>query len=207
MNTKIQELTENIYNEGVAKARQEAELILKQARTEAEKTIADAKEKASLLTLEAAQQAEQIDASVKAELQAISEQIIEITRQKITNLITARTSENIADRLTSDESLIKEMIMEITRHWLTLNGHGQQLDTLVSENMANKIKPAFLTEATEIMQGKVNIKPVSGLKQGFQIVNQAEAFKISFTNDDFQQFFSSLMKPAMRNFLFNNENE
>ena len=41
MNTKIQELTDIIYNEGVAKGQAEADQILANARAEADKIIAD----------------------------------------------------------------------------------------------------------------------------------------------------------------------
>jgi hypothetical protein len=47
---------------------------------------------------------------------------------------------------------------------------------------------------------------VPHLKQGFQIVNDKEGFKISFTDEDFEIFFASLMKPKIREYLFNSEN-
>lgn len=47
MENKLDILTQKLYNEGVDKARQEAENIINQAKQEAEKIIADAKAKAA----------------------------------------------------------------------------------------------------------------------------------------------------------------
>ena len=44
MENKLDILTQKLYNEGVDKARQEAENIINQAKQEAEKIIAEAKE-------------------------------------------------------------------------------------------------------------------------------------------------------------------
>ena len=49
MNTKIQELTDIIYNEGVAKGQAEADQILAQAKEQAQKLIADARKEADAL--------------------------------------------------------------------------------------------------------------------------------------------------------------
>ena len=46
MNTKIQELTDIIYNEGVAKGQAEADQILAQAKEQAQKIIQDAQKEA-----------------------------------------------------------------------------------------------------------------------------------------------------------------
>ena len=43
MNTKIQELTDIIYNEGVAKGQAQADEILAQAQEQAQKIVADAR--------------------------------------------------------------------------------------------------------------------------------------------------------------------
>ena len=45
MTTKVLELTEKIYNEGVAKAKMEAELIIAKAKEEADNIINEAKNK------------------------------------------------------------------------------------------------------------------------------------------------------------------
>jgi V/A-type H+-transporting ATPase subunit E len=206
MNTKIKELTENIYNEGVAKAREEADLILKEANKKAEETVAEANAKAEATLSKAKSESEKIYASLKEDLQQTKIQVMEITKQTINNLVTAKTSKVIAGQLSDDPKFIKDLVLEITRNWSKNNGHDHQLETLVPESMISKLEPLFKTAASEEMNSKLTFKPVPQLKQGFQIVNDKEGFKISFTDEDFEIFFASLMKPKIREYLFNSEN-
>ncbi|MCW0483475.1 hypothetical protein [Gaoshiqia sediminis] len=205
MNTKIKELTENIYNEGVAKARAEADKILAEARAEAEKTTTEANEKATAMLSEAKSESEKIYTSLKAELQAISDQVIEITKQNVTNLVTAHSSAKIAKEITSDPKFIKDLVLEIARTWSEADGQEHHLDILVPETMYSKLEPLFKAAASEVMGAKLVIKPVAELKQGFQLVKDSDSFKISFTDEEFKTFFMSLMKPKVKDFLFNTE--
>ena len=49
MQNKLQELTDQLYNEGLAKGREEGERLLEEARAEASRTVADANRKAEEL--------------------------------------------------------------------------------------------------------------------------------------------------------------
>ena len=131
---------------------------------------------------------------------------MELTKQAVNNLITAKTSKAVAGQLSNDPVFIKDLVLEITRNWSKNNGHDHQLATLVPEEMLSKLEPLFKSAASDAMGSKLIVKPVANLKQGFQVVNEKDGFKISFTDEDFELFFASLMKPKIREYLFNSEN-
>ncbi|MGE4585887.1 MAG: hypothetical protein AB7D05_00930 [Mangrovibacterium sp.] len=205
MNDKIKELTENIYNEGVTRAREEAERILAEAEKKAGKIVADSQEQAKVILAEAKQESEQINSSLKAELQSISEQVIEITRQELNNVVSARASAELAKKLTADEGFLEELMLEIARGLHADKENGSKLDLLVPESAAPKVESLLKAKASEVLAAGVKIKPVAGLKEGFSIVNNGEGFKVSFTDEDFQTFFMALMKPKIREFLYSRE--
>ncbi len=203
MNNKIKELTETIYNEGVTKAREEAEKILAEAGKKAERIVAASEEQAKAILTEAQEETERINNSLRAELQAVSEQVAEITRQELKNMVSAKASEALAKQLTGDHDFLKDLMLEIAKGWRA-NG-GNHLEMLIPEASAARIEALLQTKASEVLESGLKIKPVPGLKEGFSIVNKAEGFKISFTDEDFQAFFTALMKPKIREFLFSQE--
>ncbi len=205
MNTKIKELTETIYNEGITKAREEAEKILSEAEKKAEKIVAVSEEQAEAILTEARQETEKINNSLRAELQAVSEQVVEITRQELKNMVSAKASEALAKQLTSDHDFLTDLVLEIARGWRANGTNGNRPEMLIPETSADKMESLLKSKASEALSSGLKIKPVPGLKDGFSIVNQAEGFKISFTDEDFQAFFSALMKPKIREFLFSQE--
>lgn len=206
MNEKIKELTENIYNEGVTKAREEAGKILAEAGKKAERIVAESEEQAKAILSEAKQESEKINSSLRAELQSVSEQVVEITRQELNNMVSAKASGELAKQLTGDEDFLKELVLEIARGWQANEGNGNHPEMLVPESSAGRVESLLKAKASEALASGLKIKPVAGLKEGFSIVNNGEGFKVSFTDEDFQAFFMALMKPRIREFLFSQEN-
>ncbi len=205
MNNKIKELTETIYNEGVTKAREEADKILVEAGKKAEKIVAASEEQAKTILTEAQEETERINNSLRAELQAVSEQVVEITRQELKNMVSAKASEALAKQLTSDHDFLKDLMLEIARGWRANGGNGNHLEMLVPETSAAQIESLLKAKVSDVLASGLKIKPVSGLKDGFSIVDKEDGFKVSFTDEDFQTFFTALMKPKIREFLFSQE--
>jgi len=203
MNTKIKELTENIYQEGVAKARKEADRILAEANEQAEKTISEAKEKAASNLAEARQEAEMINTALREELQLVSQQVVEMTKQHIADLVTVKTSRAASGILTGDPHFLKDLVLRIASSWSAAGGNGHLPEILVPESEAGRMDKLVRTQASHVLTDKLVIKPVPELKSGFQIVNKQDNYKISFTDEDFEGFFYSLMKPKVKEFLFN----
>lgn len=206
MNNKIKELTETIYNEGVTKAREQADNILADAQKKAEKIVATSEEQAKAILTEAKEETERINNSLRAELQAVSEQVVEITRQEIKNIVAAKASEDLARQLTDDSVFLKDLMLEIAKGWRANGANGSHPEMLIPEESAARIEKLLKAKASDVLASGVKIKPVPGLKDGFSVVNEGEGFKMSFTAEDFQTFFTALMKPKIREFLFSQEN-
>ena len=204
MNTKIKELTENIYKEGVEKAKKEGDQIVEEARNEAQRRIEEAKEEANSIISQAKNESDKMYDSMKNELELVSQQVMEITRQNITNLVSSSLSDNFANGVTGDFDLMKNMILELSRKWGNGNGYND-VEILIPESQKAEVTQLYRDAAVDKLSG-LKVKPVEGIKRGFQIVNNEEGFKISFTDEDFRTFFYALVKPHMKEFLFNKEN-
>ncbi len=203
MNTKIKELTENIYKEGIEKAKNEGDLLVEEARKEAEKMLSDARQKAELMVSEAKAESEKIYAAMQDELESISTQMLEITRQEVSNVVSAELGKELAAHATADPKVIHDMMLEITRTWVNPNGNGSANEALVPENLIGELEPLYKASAAKILNSGLVIKPVRGMEKGFQLLNNHEGYKVSFTEDDFQTFFESLIKPKVKELLFN----
>ena len=95
MNTRLQELTDKIYNEGIEKGKQEAEHIIMNAKLEAENILSDARKKATEIEIESKRNASEIDKNSKAELILFANQAINSLKSEITNIISEKV---VSDR-------------------------------------------------------------------------------------------------------------
>ena len=88
MDTKIQELTDKIYKEGVEKGNEEAARLIADAESQKAKLLADAEAEAKQIVAAAEKQAAELKKNTEAELKLFAAQSVEALKSEITNLIT-----------------------------------------------------------------------------------------------------------------------
>ena len=79
---------------------------------EAEGILAGASQKAEAIIADAKSESAKIYNSMQDELDAVSKQMIEITKQQISNVVTTRLSKELAAHATADPQLLHEMMLK-----------------------------------------------------------------------------------------------
>ena len=202
MTSKIQELTEKIYKEGVDKAQNQADVLLKEAEEKAAGLINDAQQKADNIILEAERKSQEIFRGIKEELQSISSQVLATTKEKITESIVTDASQKISNNLIEDRDFLKSLVLELVQKWNMENGPIDDLSLILSEEQLGRLDEIFKTGALQIMKSKKQILFDPSIKNGFQIISNTEGFKVSFTEEDLENFFKIFMKPRIQEYLF-----
>ena len=205
MTSKIQELTEKIYQEGVDKAQNQANILLKEAEEKAAEIIKGAQQKADSIILEAEEKSREIDRDLKKELQSISSQTIAITKQKITDSIVTDSSKKITKELFDDKQFLEALVLELVKKWDMGAGPVDDLSLILSENQLKDLDGIFKSTALQTLQSKNQILFDESIKNGFQIISNKEGFKVSFSEEDLEKFFRKFMKPRIREFLFTSQ--
>ena len=90
MDTKIQEITEKIYKEGVEKGQEEAGRIIAQAKEQEEVVVREADSRAKQIIANAEKQADELKRNTEAELRLFASQAVEALKSEIANLVTDR---------------------------------------------------------------------------------------------------------------------
>ena len=202
MTSKIQELTEKIYQEGVDKAQNQANILLKEAEDKAAGLINDAQKIADNIILEAERKSQEIYQSLKEELQSITKQAIAITKQNITDSIVTNSSKKITKVLFDDKHFLKALILELVKKWDMENGAIDDLSLLLSEKQLKELDGIFKSTALQTLQSNNQILFDPSIKNGFQIISNSEGFKVSFSDKDLETFFKKFMKPRIHEYLF-----
>lgn len=208
MTSKIQELTEKIYQEGVDKAQNQANILLKEAEEKANSLINNAQQKADNIILEAEGKSKEIYRGLKEELQSISKQVIAITKQKITESIVIDTSQTISKKLLDDKDFMESLILELVKKWDMGKGSIDDMSLILSEEQLGKLDGIFKSGALQFLRNNKQILFDPSIKNGFQVISNSEGFKVSFSDEDLENFFKKFMKPRIQEYLFTSpENE
>jgi V/A-type H+-transporting ATPase subunit E len=199
MDQKLKELTEKLYNEGVSKGNEEAEKITAEAKTEAEKIIADAQSKAKEIIEKAEQESAELDKNTKSELELASRQMLTALEQEITTLINGQITQQEIKKATDDKEFLQNLILSTVSNWAP----KQDLLVIVSPKDEKEVEKFFASKAKQILDKGLKIESANNVKAGFEIGPADGSYKVSFTQEDFIEFFKAFLRPKVVELLFN----
>ncbi len=200
MQSKLQELTDKLYAEGVQKAQTEADAIIEKAKAEADKIIADAQSKADSLVSDANKKADETTKNVASEIKMSSQQAVSALRQQIENSITLSVVEPTVKEVFANAEYVKEIILKVVEGW-TKSGNFDINLVLAEKDKAEMDQFISNSLAKELNEG-ISFEYDANIKAGFKVGPKDKSYVISFTEADFQNFFKSFLRPKTNQLLF-----
>ncbi|MDR1950986.1 MAG: hypothetical protein LBP96_02005 [Bacteroidales bacterium] len=198
MESKLQQLTEKLYNEGLSKGRAEAEHLVKHAHQQAEKIIDEAKKQAVDILEKAEKTAIETKRNADAEIDLASRQTIARVKQTVENLIVAKTIETPVTKVFDDTVFVKDLIKTIVEN---MPKTGDLAVILPTNKEADFLKMVQANMQNAFGQG-VDVKFERGIKSGFRISTEKGGYQLTFTDADFTELFKTHIRSKLIEFLF-----
>lgn len=200
MDSKIQQLTETIYKEGLQRAREEEVAILKQAKEKAAAIEHDAQKEAERIIADAREKANELKRQVDSEIKMTMNQAVSAMKQEITSLISMKVVQPPVKELFSNPDFMKNLIASVVKGWIEKESFD--LNVILPESERGRLDKFINNSlANELNQG-VSLTFSSNLKSGFKIGPADEGYLISFTDDDFMNFLKGYLRPKTSQLLF-----
>lgn len=206
MADKIQEITEKIYNEGVIKAKSDAEQIINEAKKEASEIIKKANNKEALIIEKAKSDASELKKNADTEMKLAARQFISNLKQQIAGIISTAQVETPVRETFSDSEFIKKIVLTIVEKWNPNDSGKMDLKILVPEKDEKDFTEIIKSRALETMNRGVEIQVDTKIKKGFKIGPKDGSYVVSFSDSDFENYFKNYFKEKTRKLLFDHDN-
>lgn len=118
MDTKIQELTDKIYKEGVEKGNEEASRIIAEAVEKQNSILNNAQAEAQQIIAAAEKQASELKKNTEAELKLFAAQYVEALKSEIANLINGKIATSNVSAIVSDKEFMHKIMLEMAKEWV-----------------------------------------------------------------------------------------
>jgi len=203
MENKLQELTGKIYEEGIARAKEEADKILAEAKKEADDLKNKAKKEARQILDKAGKEAGELKKNVDSEVKLSARQAISSIKQHITELITTKTTDKAVKEAFNDKDFIKKIIETTVKNWNP--GKNYDLQLLLPKEDEKTLGAYFSSKQKDLLNGTIEVKFDDRMNTGFKIGPKDGRFLISFTDEDFENFFKTYLRPRTTQLLYGGE--
>lgn len=196
MGNNIQELTDKIYREGVEKGNEEAQRLVSEAQQEAQKLIADAQKEAESIIANARKSADELTENTKSELKLFAKQAVNALKTEVANLLTNQTITDAVKGFTADKEFLNRFILSLAVQW------AEKEDIVISVADAETLKKYFSTNAKALLDKGVRIEEVNGVKSLFSISPADGSYKVTFGEEEFENYFKEFLRPQLVEMLF-----
>ena len=200
MSSKLQELTEKLYNEGLSKGKEEGARILDEARVEASSITAKAKKEAEAIIAEASRKAEEIRSKAESDIRMASAQCMQATRNDIENLLSSMISSPKVDAALADTDLVKEIIKTVAANFS--NAESKELSLILPASMKEQLEPWISSELGKVVGNGIQASFSKKIQGGFTIGPRDGSYFISLTDETFKALIAEYLRPATRKLLF-----
>lgn len=200
MPNKLQELTDRLYNEGLAKGREEGEAILAQAREKAALIEQKARDEAEAIVEAARRQAADIRSKTESDVRMASAQMLEATRQDISNILVNAVCADKVDAALKDTDFIKTIIRTVAERFSTTE--TADIALILPASMQAGLEPWIKAELAEAIGGGIRCEFSKKVAGGFSIGPGDGSWFISLTDDTFRELAAEYLRPVTKKLLF-----
>ncbi len=202
MENKLQELTQQLYNEGLQKGRSEADGVVAAAKTEATKIIEDAKAEATKIVATAEAKAADLTKNSLTEISLAGKQALSKIKSEINNAIITKSISDGVKSAVLDGEFISEMLISVAKNWNGSDGGAVTLEALLAESQKSSLDAAIKSSASKLLEAGVEVGYSSEVKNGFKVGAKDGGYYISFSDEDFDSLMRSYLRDRVSQLLF-----
>jgi V/A-type H+/Na+-transporting ATPase subunit E len=202
MENKLQELTEKIYSEGVDKANKEAEAIIANAQAEAGSIVKNAEKEAESIISKAEKGAQEIKNNVHSEVRLSARQAINTIKQQLTELIITRTTGEDIKKALGDKEFLQRIIETAVKNWDPSSTKGIDVAVLLPEKERKELDAYFTKKQKALLDAGLELRFDDSMESGFKIGPKDGSYQVSFTEEDFENFFRNYLRPRTTELLY-----
>ena len=197
---KLQELTQKLYDEGLAKGKQEGEAVLQKAVEEAGSIVKKAQEEAEAILARARKEADDFKVKVEGDVKMASMQALQATRADIENLVVAKAVNEPVAKALSGEEYLKGIITAVAQKFSA--DEPADLSLVLPESLKAKLEPFVKSELGKLLGKGVEATFSKKVAGGFKIGPKDGGYFVSLTDETFKDLIGSYLRPATKKLLF-----
>ena len=198
MEIQLQELIDEIKQNGVEAAEAEAKSIVDAAKAEAQKIVSDAKAKADKLLADAKAENEKIVKSGEDAIRQAGRNLLISFRESVTRELKAIVRDNVESVYSS--ASFSELVIHTVEAWAK-NPDTEDISVILNEDDLKAIEKTLLSSLRERMAKGVTLKANDNFDGGFRVSVNGDGAYYDYSADAVVEMLSNYLSPRVSELL------
>lgn len=178
------------------KGNAEAEKIIADAEKKEKQILDDAHSKAQEIINTAKKKSTEVNNNAESELKLYASQALEGLKTEVTNIITEKLATSSVKAAIEDKVFMQKLITNLMQNWT------EKQTMVVSVENKDELENYILANAKSLLDNKLKIESVNGIKTGFEIAPEDGTYKVKFGEEEFIEYFKEFLRPQIQKLLF-----
>ncbi len=200
-NNKLSQITQKLYEEGLAKGRSEGERIVREAEEKAKKIVSEAEEKADRITRKAASDARELQKNTMTEIALAGREAVAKIKGEIAGLIIARSVGGGVHKAGMDPAFIREILLDVAKNWRGGAGKGT-LQALLPAERQKELDAAFAESAAALLKEGMEVGYGKDVRTGFKVGEKGGGYYIGFSDENFEALLGQYLREKVATILY-----
>jgi V/A-type H+-transporting ATPase subunit E len=199
--SKLSQITQKLYEEGLSKGRSEGERIVAEAEARAKKIVAEAEEKAGRIVHKAEADAAESRGNTMTEIALAGREAVARIKDEIASLVVARSIEGGVREAGIDPSFIKEMLLAVAKNWD--GGAGKvTLEALLPAERQKEFDAAFALSTAALLKEGIEVGYSPAVRSGFKVGEKGGGYYIGFSDENFEALLGQYLREKVTAILY-----
>jgi len=197
---KLQELTQRLYEEGLAKGKEEGQALLQKAQEDAALIVKKAQEEAEAILARTRKEADDYKVKVEGDVKMAASQAVQATRSDIENLIVTKMAGKEVEKALSSEEFVRGIIKAVAEKFSA--EEPADLSLILPESLKAGLEPFVKNELGKLLGKGVEATFSKKIAGGFKIGPKDGGYFVSLTDETFKDLVGGYLRPTTKKLLF-----
>ena len=201
LNINLKTLIEKVHDEGIEKAKGEAEHIIDEAKQQSAQLLKDAEQRIAKMEDKSLNEVNRIRENLNSELKAVAQQSISTIKSELAAVISSGVASQGISEVLHEKEFLQNLILTVLQKWNVSDSHFQ-LELLLNETDQAQLKDFFEEKIKKELAIELEIVINNKIKSGFKIAVKNENYCVSFSDEDFKNFFDSYLRKKTLEWIY-----
>ena len=193
LNQNLNTLVDKLNNEGIEKAKDQALQIITEAQRQASVLIEEAKKHISSMETQSLAEMTHKRDNVNSELKSAAQQTIHSIKNELISVISNKIAFQGIKEALSNKEFLQKIIFTVVQKWNPVE-NNLRFELLVNKEDELQLKDFVDQRIKKELSIELEIVVENKIKSGFKIGIKSENYYVSFSDEEFENFFKSYLR-------------